>query len=103
MWCIGGDPQNCGVSEAVRDIFPDAITSSWDISPFNTSLRINLPIEARMFIHAFDRAMPNERLMMPELEFEVSIPDSVIEKINIDEIKPLLVNHPSLKLSMIEV
>jgi hypothetical protein len=104
---------NCAVALAVRDIFPDAKVFPHCISPFSVNSfiipnarqflrlqRIQLPKEAAEFIETFDSLMdtPEERLKLPELEFEVEIPDAVIEHINIEELKPLLEGHPTLEL-----
>jgi hypothetical protein len=99
--------KNCAVALAVRDIFPEACVASRYICPFGSRSNpmgpeydIELPQEASSFISRFDgyMAIPEMRLKMEEFEFEVEIPDIVIEQINIDEIKPLLENHPTLKL-----
>ncbi len=96
---------NCAVALAVRDIFPRANVELEYIEPFTKleSERIELPMEATDYIILFDefKKTPLIRLMMPEIEFEVIIPDTVIDQINIDEIKPLLQNHPTLKLSTV--
>lgn len=105
---------NCAVALAVREIFPDAWVDGYDILPFlnkYVSLRdfmfkiqerykIELPWDVRVFIQDFDclASTPEERLNMPELEFEVSVPDNVIEKINIDEIKEILKTSKTLEI-----
>jgi len=47
-----------------------------------------MPLIAQQFIKLFDgfRLTPNLRLLLPEFEFMVEIPDEVIEQINIDEV-----------------
>ena len=92
--------QNCAVALAIRDIFPLAAVDGDNIWP-NFSLAdelIPLPKDARVYIIEFDNTHPVERPCLPEIEFEIQIPDSVIEKINIEELKPLLENHPTLQL-----
>lgn len=98
---------NCAVSLAIISIFPDAWVFSDHIRPFYFSKEehksiyngsIPLPREARDFISSFDAKSPEERMQMEELEFSIDIPDSVLETINIEEIKPLLINHPTLEL-----
>jgi len=51
-----------------------------------------MPLIAQQFIKLFDgfRLTPNLRLLLPEFEFIVEIPDEVIEQINIDEVRELL-------------
>jgi hypothetical protein len=89
---------NCAVSLAIRDIFPESYVMQNYINPMVGCHVISLPEEARDFIGKFDISSPEERMLMPELEFEISIQDSTIEKINIDELRPLLQNHPTLQL-----
>jgi hypothetical protein len=102
---------NCAISLAVRDILPNAIVGRYYIAPFyytgykngenwepDRTCMIPLPIEASSFTQDFDYSAPAQRVLLPELEFEITIPDEVIEKINIDELRPLLQNHPTLEL-----
>lgn len=101
---------NCAIALSIRDIFPEARVLRSFILPFyeqyvdylQTHQRvfgtISLPTVAVDFIDKFDNAEPECRRAMEELEFEINIPECVIEKINIDEIRPLLVNHPTLQL-----
>ena len=97
-------PTNCAIALAVRDIFPDAYVDLYvmyfdkkDVGDYLAPPAI-LPINAVSFIQEFDSKSPSARVKMPEIEFEISIPDEVIEKINIDELRPLLQNHPTLEL-----
>lgn len=92
--------ENCAIALAVRDIFPDALVGTTEIAPYGwkQSEHIQLPIEAMRFIRDFDVAPPQKRVKMNPIEFEVSVPESIIEKINIDELRPLLENHPTLEL-----
>lgn len=99
----GEAPTNCAIAMAVRDIFPNARVSIMNIhfdSIDGVSIGdyITLPPEVIRFINQFDTAIPSVRSKLPEIEFEILVPNSVIEKINIDEIKPLLENHPTLEL-----
>lgn len=112
--CEGFAGANCAIALAVRDIFPNAWVDIFCIIPFaagNTGLDIfrsisypkpdnyiRLPQIASDFISRFDKAEPQERVQMPEMEFEVEIPDEVIEQVNISEVATLLANHPTLKL-----
>lgn len=109
---IGRLNTHCAIALAARDIFPNAIVEQTYIAPFPKKFAdymgskawgdqhiIELPLTAIGFISSFDRATPEVRVKMPELEFTVDIPDNVIEQINIDEIKPLLENHPTLSLA----
>ena len=101
-WQHGGYkdvPANCAIAVAIKDVFPHARVGSWMISYLDgDDYNSYLPQEAISFISAFDFFNPDERVLMPEIEFELTIPDEVIEKINIEELKPLLENHPTLSL-----
>lgn len=92
---------NCAIACAVRDVFPSANVWANHINPFpghQKNKLIPLPKIAQDFIDAFDDATPEERVMMKPISFEIEVPDEVIEKINIDELKPLLENHPTLAI-----
>lgn len=87
---------NCAVALAVRDIFPEASITSRYITPF-LGASIRLPEKASNFIYEFDMLSysPEQRLKLPEMEFEIDIPDSIINQIDISNIYE---NHPTLKL-----
>lgn len=94
---------NCAIAFAVRDIFPNArVYGSGELNFFGDAVSkgiyTSLPIKAHEYMNKFDVTESFERELLPELEFEINIPDEVIERINIEEIKPLLVNHPTLEL-----
>jgi hypothetical protein len=91
---------NCAIALAVRDIFPNATVGPTSFyacngAPFDL---VDLPRTASEFINDFDDAKPEDRPSLAEIEFEVEIPDSVIGRINIEELRPLLQNHPTLQL-----
>lgn len=88
--------KECGIKCAIKNIFPNAKVFAKKI--FIDGYEIPLPREAKEFIRGWDVSTIQLRLEMDELEFEVEVPDEVIEKINIDELKPFLVNHPTLEL-----
>lgn len=90
--------RNCAISLAIRDVFPYASTDNSSICPFSDDLEISLPKKAVSFIDEFDLSSPQERVLMPEIEFSIRVKNKVIERINIDEIKPLLQNHHCLTL-----
>ena len=89
---------NCAIALAVRDVFPEARVGSRHLNYLGDENYTVLPAIASNFITIFDNLSPKERVEMSELEFEVEVPDEVIEKINIEELKPLLENHPTLQL-----
>lgn len=99
-FCSSMPWENCAISLAIRDILPNAAVCSKHIYPHGYEKetdKIRLPRIAKNFIREFDVSSVFIRENMPEIEFEIDIPDSVIERINIDEIKSLLVNHPTLE------
>lgn len=96
---------NCAIAHAVRDIFPEAYVT-YSFIYFKASDRNNidadratLPQEASDFIESFDLSHPSERVDMDELEFEIEVPTGVIDSINIDEVRKVLKNHPTLELT----
>lgn len=93
---------NCAVSLAIKYIFPNAYVGGHAIffsqNIFNCTMAL-LPKNVTEFIQTFDRSSPYGRMIITPIEFEIQIPDEVISQINIDEIRPLLVNHPTLELT----
>lgn len=89
---------NCAVATALTDIFPNVYVSGYHIFPFGIDyengrgLCIPLPVIAQQFIKLFDgfRLIADLRLLLPEFEFTIDIPDEVIEQINIDELKAFI-------------
>lgn len=95
---------NCAIAESVRDLFPMAAVMRdviyvhvKDVGNLFAPVII-LPPAASDFIECFDLNTPKERLEMEPIEFEVEVPDRFLESINIDEIRQLLINHPTLEL-----
>jgi hypothetical protein len=91
-------PTTCAVATALLDIFPQVYVTSYYIFPFGIdhnkerALRIPLPVVAQQFIKLFDgfSQTPNLRLLLPDFEFTIDLPDEVIEQINIDELRELI-------------
>jgi hypothetical protein len=92
---IGND---CAIATALAYIFPNVYVSGYHIFPFGMEykngqdLSIPMPLIAQQFIKLFDGfcLTPNLRLLLPEFEFTIDIPDEVIEQINIDEVRELI-------------
>ncbi len=90
--------KNCAVAFALADIFPNIYVTNYYLFPFGIeyeneqTLKVPLPIIAQQFIKLFDafRLTPKLRLLLPEFEFTIDLPDEVIEQINIDEVKELI-------------
>jgi hypothetical protein len=99
--------QNCAVAFALIDIFPNVYVTNYYIFPFGIEyekgqvLKIPLPIIAQQFIKLFDgfRLTPKLRLLLPEFEFTIDVPDELIEQINIDEVKELIEENKNAHLS----
>jgi|GEM_PF-3038206 len=51
-----------------------------------------MPIIAQQFVKLFDGfgIIPKLRLLLPAFEFTISIPDEVVEQLNIDEVSKLI-------------
>ena len=101
---------HCAIAVAIRDVFPEALVEELGIflnhkeyvAKWHTQnpdkFDIKLPAKASRFILNFDLNDAIERMAMNPIEFEVEIPDWIIETINLEELKPLLENHPTLEL-----
>jgi len=102
--------KNCAISLAIRDIMPDAVVECDYINPFpkyypgtsvliydSETTTIVLPKRAKDFITRFDAkySEPKKRLRMTLIDFEITLPNSVIETINISDIH----KSPTLELS----
>lgn len=96
--------QNCAVALAVRDIFPNISVVHSHITIYHHTFgkwgykMISLPPEVEPYILNFDKAAPEERENLPEISFDIEISDVIIDTINIEEVKQLLTNHPTLEL-----
>jgi len=93
-WCA---TKTCPIALVLKDIFPDAEVNIQFIK-LNESFKIATPEKVVKFIFVYDWTIPLMRPSMPELEFTIDIPDEVIEKIDIESLRPLLINHPTLQL-----
>lgn len=93
--------QNCAIALAIKDIFPDSWVGAAGIDiDYNGIFNkvIDLPEEVIHFIKEFDKNSPEQRIDMTSISFDIEIPNNVVETINIEDIKPLLINHPTLQL-----
>jgi hypothetical protein len=101
--------KNCAIALAIRDIMPGAFVSNRYIFPMYYKKdhsnfaeidlpSIDLPSIAINFISRFDAMLPEDRVFMEEIEFEVEIPDDFIQLIDISEVQKVLENHPTLTL-----
>ena len=94
--------QNCAIAVAVRDVFPHAEVGADDIvfSPLEMIGVAQLPQIAKSMIVLFDSFTdnPEVRLHLPEFEFEIEVPDEVVDSIGINEIKEILKTSKTLEL-----
>ena len=89
---------NCAIAFALATIFPRVYVTNLCIFPFGIDgdkekdIKIPIPLIAQQFIKLFDgfRLTPKLRLLLPEFEFIIDIPDEAIEQINIDEVRELI-------------
>ena len=83
--------KHCAIALAVRDIFPNAEVGCWEIGLHSQTsskiITIPLPDEAQNFISKFDMSSVIERVNMREIEFDVDLPEELINEINIEDIK----------------
>lgn len=114
---------NCALSLAVRDIFPNAwvgrdfLCTDSDlffrmseerketgVNKFTSAMEEHpskfmfISREMTRFIEHFNLFSPEERKGMQEEEFDLPIPDAVIDAIDIEEVKKVLENSPVLSL-----
>lgn len=78
----------CAIAEAVREVFPDATVGRHTMlfDRFTQSFA-NLPAKARKMTFLFDQSTSEQRALLPEFEFEIDVPDEVINKIDISDIE----------------
>lgn len=107
--CSNGDEvgENCAIALAVRDIFPNAFVGGTWISPAGTSgfsAPISLPVEAQRFIWWFDMLGKDKenghrlRPQMTPIQFDVDIPESIVDSIGIEEITEIINKSETLEL-----
>lgn len=80
---------NCAITYACRKLFPECNTTR-DFIVLRDKNRIPLPETARDFIEVFDSSNPNQRVNLDPFEFEVDIPDKIIDSIGIGEVNRIL-------------
>lgn len=110
MFGKGSQAESCAFAVAVREIFPRAVVCYSAIYPFggvkhfNNTINVTgateIPISAEMtaFIFEFDANSPYDRVQMKEQEFELEIPDNIIQAIDIQEVTKILADVPHLEL-----
>lgn len=97
--------ENCAIALAVRGVFPKARVYVHTLAFFGDEIQWLTPYNSvthsqdmRDYIRLFDASDRTDISNLPQYSFDIEIPDKVLESINIEELKPLLENHPNLKL-----
>lgn len=94
--------ENCAIALAIRDISTGAVVTYteifWDYYGPSED-ESPLPVIAQDFISAFDKSTPEERIEMRPFSFEVDFPDSMIDKIGIDEAKRIIEQSETLEIA----
>jgi hypothetical protein len=100
--------RNCGIGDAVSDLLPTAwvglfsiqlydAVPDWEYTGEHYSFHdIPLPDEAREFISEFDNSTPEQRAAMQPISFTIEVPDSVIDKIGIEQVTEILSKSETL-------
>jgi len=82
----------CPIAVAVKHIFPEVHVSNYYLFPFGMYAEQKIPLSpvAQNFIKLFDSLsqIPRTRSLIPAFEFEIEIPDTVLEQIDIGELFP---------------
>lgn len=100
-------PNQCAIAKAIKFIFPDAIvlplvgifTSAEKYRSRYPIACIKLPDIAAQFIVGFDNCYDSgDKSTLDPISFEIEIPEEIVDSTNIDELKPLLQNYPTLEL-----
>ena len=99
--------RNCAIAVALKDFFPDVYVTGYDIFPFGNcshkrnKIRIPLPQVAQHFIRLFDgfTLTPRLRMLLPEFEFNIEIPDEVISDIDIEELRAVISTEKTQSLA----
>jgi hypothetical protein len=105
--------QNCAIGRAIHNVFPFSVVGTDNIyfyksHPYhgdNCTLidgkqitTSELPIIARQFISMFDRTNAEGRVAMPEISFEIDVPQEIIDTIDISEVERIISETPHLNL-----
>lgn len=92
--------QNCAIAVAVRDVFPKASVVPNFINLNHINEEMELPLEATKFIREFDALAdnPEKRLKMTPFDFEIDVPDKVIDSIGIEEAISIINKSETLEL-----
>lgn len=68
----------CAIAKAIRVLYPNAYMGITACDMTGTAdSAINVPLEVTQYVRQFDRSSYEERLEMPEFEFQLEVPDSI--------------------------
>lgn len=90
---------NCAIALAVRDIFPEARVLYYNIYPWAHIAAIHFPHDMNGFIRAFDLMSPSTRRGLIPFQFEIDVPEAVIETIGLSEVHRILKDSKTLELA----
>ena len=98
----GGTPsENCAIALAVRDLFPKArvFTTDLSLTEFLNNYIPHSP-STMYYILKFDSLSetPEKRLELPEYEFEIEVPEDVINSIGLEQVYSILKDHKTLEI-----
>lgn len=91
--------ENCAVSLAIRDLFPKAKTYQACVLLDGTfKTRVHFELRVMKYVKAFDDVYTyEERLQLPEMSFEIIVPDEIINQIGIHEVDRILSESKTLE------
>lgn len=106
---------NCAFAHAVRDILPEALVTKFTIIPFGyfkdsylacisqiKNQSFSITPEMKEYIADFDSCYSKEDILaLPEKEFELELPDWVVNRIgngNVEEVKNIISQSKTLEL-----
>lgn len=97
--------ENCEVAEAVREIFPLVKVCHASVRLpgvfailFTNGDEISLPYEAERRIKLFDKLSPCDRIKQEPYEFEIDVPEQIIDRIGLSEVHRILKESKTLEL-----
>lgn len=85
---------NCAISFAIAELFPDARTRYFGVHVLGDYVK--LPEKAQKFILDFDKRSPDDRLSMDPIQFEINVPDFIIDEIGIGQVYKILSESKTL-------
>lgn len=99
--CLPSISTNCAIALAIREIDSKAEVAFDHISWSNGRGKSELSEEVTEMIHRFDKLkhFPEKRLELPEIRFQVDLPDSLVESIGIEEAYDVISKSSTLEFA----